>query len=157
MYILCIYMYLHTSLPFPVLCHLLFCHLSPCPQVSGRTETVAGHLQEVLPVLCSAWVSARTHTHTHTTLNGLLYDCISVFLSSCSIALGRRNFTLQYDTNIPRQVVRLDASMYIHILYIILCKCTCIIYILLYTCLEIHMYMYMHVYTFIYMFVLTKI
>ena len=29
----------------------------------------------------------------------------SFLVSCCSIALGRRNFSLQYDTNIPRQVV----------------------------------------------------
>lgn len=29
-----------------------------------------------------------------------------LFFSLCSIALTKQNFTLKYDTNIPRQVVR---------------------------------------------------
>lgn len=45
---------------------------------------------------CAQHGSVMTHTHTHTI-------CISCSLHR--IALGRRNFSLQYDTNIPRQVV----------------------------------------------------
>ena len=45
-----------------------------------------------------------SYTHMHISQNHLYTHCA---LCHCSIALGRRNFSLQYDTNIPRQVVSL--------------------------------------------------
>lgn len=68
-------------------------------QIPGGAAAAAGHLQEVLPVLLQPGVRRETSARfvlTPDTLPAAVFR---------RIALTKQNFTLRYDTNIPRQVV----------------------------------------------------